>query len=201
MDEEDIIEFGADEVVLATGSMPDDLARQRWLPEAAELPGLENGNVYPCEEVFREQADLGKSVILLDEGGNWRGTGTAWFLADKGHDVTVVTPDALVGKELMRTTADFQIRASLAKLGVKFMVESIIEHWHGNRADIRSMLDGSTTSIEASAIVTATTNIVYNDTELALSETDLRFHVIGDCAAPRSAPYAFHDGRKVGLSL
>jgi 2,4-dienoyl-CoA reductase-like NADH-dependent reductase (Old Yellow Enzyme family)/thioredoxin reductase len=201
MDEQDILEFGADEVVLATGSLPDGLAKQRWLPEAAELPGLNNGKVYACEEVFRGQADLGKAVIVLDEGGNWRGTGTAWYLADKGHEVTIVTPDPMVGKELVRTTSDEQIRANLAKLGAKFIVESVIAHWQGDRAEIRSLLDGTITSIEASAIVTATTNVVDNEVELALSETDISCHIAGDAATPRSAPYAFHDGRKIGLVL
>ena len=201
MDEQDILEFGADEVVLATGSLPDGLAKQRWLPEADELPGLNNGKVYGCEEVFRGQADLGKAVIVLDEGGNWRGTGTAWYLADKGHEVTIVTPDPMVGKELVRTTSDEQIRANLAKLGAKFIVESVIAHWQGDRAEIRSLLDGTITSIEASAIVTATTNVVDNEVELALSETDISCHIAGDAAAPRSAPYAFHDGRKIGLAL
>jgi pyruvate/2-oxoglutarate dehydrogenase complex dihydrolipoamide dehydrogenase (E3) component len=162
---------------------------------------LSHGKVFSCEEAFRDQADLGKAVIVLDEGGNWRGTGTAWFLADKGHEVTIVTPDPMIGKELTHTTSDFKIRASLAKLGAHFMLESVIEHWHGNRAEIRSLLDGSTSSVEASAIVTATTNVVYNEVELALAETDIHFHVIGDAAAPRQAPYAFHDGRKIGLAL
>ena len=201
MDEQDIAEFGADEVVLATGSLPDASARQRWLPEADELPGLANGKVYSCEEVLREQADLGKAVIVLDEGGNWRGTGTAWFLADRGHEVTIVTPDAMIGKELTRTTSDFQIRSNLAKLGATFMLESVIEHWHGDRAEVCSLLDGSTSTVNASAIVTATTNRVDNTVELALAESGIRFHLIGDAAAPRTAPFAFHDGRKIGLSL
>jgi len=201
MDEQDIIEFGADEVVLATGSLPDGLARQRWLPEHEQLPGLENGHVYACEEVLREQAELGKAVIVLDEGGNWRGTGTAWYLADKGHQVTIVTPDELIGKELYRTTVDSRIRATLKKLGVSFMPESVITHWYGDHATVRSLLDGSKQLIDASAIVTATTNTVFNDVELALAESDIKFHLIGDAAAPRQAPYAFHDGRKIGLAL
>jgi len=201
MDEQDILEFGADEVVLATGSLPNGLAHQRWLPEHEQLPGLENGHVYACEEVLREQAKLGKAVIVLDEGGNWRGTGTAWYLADRGHEVTIVTPDELIGKELLRTTVDSRIRAVLKKLGVSFMPESVITHWHGNHATVRSLLDGSTQLIDASAIVTATTNTVFNDVELALAGSDIKFHLIGDAAAPRQAPYAFHDGRKIGLAL
>jgi 2,4-dienoyl-CoA reductase-like NADH-dependent reductase (Old Yellow Enzyme family)/thioredoxin reductase len=201
MDEKDIAEFGADEVVLATGSLPDGLARQRWLPDAEQLPGLENGHVYACEEVFREQAEIGNKVIVIDEGGNWRGTGTAWHLADKGHEVVIVTPDPMIGKELTRTTSDFQIRSALKKLGVQFMLESVVSHWHGDRAEVISLLDDSATSVEASAIVTATTNTVFNEVELALARTEIKLHVIGDAAAPRQAPYAFHDGRKIGLAL
>jgi thioredoxin reductase len=174
MDETDIAGFDADEVVLATGSMPDGLARQRWLPEAGQLPGLEHGKVFSCEEVFRGQADLGKSVIVIDEGGNWRGTGTAWFLADRGHEVTIVTPDAMIGKELTRTTSDFRIRSELKKLGVGFMLESVISRWHGDRAEIRCLLDASSCEVSASAIVTATTNSVFNEVELALAESHTR---------------------------
>jgi 2,4-dienoyl-CoA reductase-like NADH-dependent reductase (Old Yellow Enzyme family)/thioredoxin reductase len=201
MDHLDAIEFGADEIIIATGSMPDGLARQRWLPTEDELPGLNNGKVWSCEEVMRDQATLGNAVIVLDEGGNWRGTGTAWHLADQGHEVTLITPDALIGKELVRTIADIPIRGELAKSGARFMVESVIEHWHGDSADVRSLLDGTLTRIEASALVTATTNMACNDIERALNETEARLHVIGDCASPRSAPYAFYEGRKIGLSL
>ena len=201
MDEADIVEFGADEVVLAVGSMPDGLARQRWLPTEEAIPGIENGNIWSCEEVMRDQADLGKTVLILDEGGNWRGAGTAWHLANKGHQVTIVTPDAYVAKELTRTTADIQVRSSLAKSGARFIVESVIDHWHGHSADIRSMLDGSVTSVEASALVAATTNMASNDIELALHERSIKFHLIGDAASPRNAAYAFHEGRKIALSL
>jgi len=140
-------------------------------------------------------------VIVLDEGGNWRGTGTAWYLADKGHQVTIVTPDAYIGKELTRTTADHKIRSNLSRAGTRFMVESVIEQWHGNGADVRSLLNGEVTRIEASALITATTNMACNDIELALSKTDIKLHVIGDSASTRSAPYAFHEGRKIALGL
>jgi NADPH-dependent 2,4-dienoyl-CoA reductase/sulfur reductase-like enzyme len=151
--------------------------------------------------VFREQAALGRSVIVLDEGGNWRGTGTAWYLADKGHEVTIVTPDPMIGKEMVRAASDIQTRANLARLGVRFVLESVIERWHGDRADVRSLLDGSTSTVAASAIVTATTNVADNTIELALAASGTRFHLIGDAAAPRTAPFAFHDGRKIGLAL
>jgi len=44
------------------------------LPGEDKLPGLDNGNVWSCEEVLRGQAMLGDAIILLDEGGSWRST-------------------------------------------------------------------------------------------------------------------------------
>ena len=201
MDHIDVIEFAADDTIIATGSVPDGLGRQRWLASEEQMPGLEKGNLWSCEEVLRDQARLDDKVIVLDEGGNWRGAGTAWYLADKGHQVTIVTPDAYVGKELSRTTADFPIRSSLSKKGAVFMVDSVIEKWHGNGADVRCLLDGTVTFVAASALVTATTNMADNSIEQALQGSDVKFHVVGDCASPRSAPYAFYEGRKVALGL
>jgi len=107
----------------------------------------------------------------------------------------------MIGKEMVRAASDIQTRANLAKLGVRFVLESVIERWHGDRADVRSLLDGSASSIDASAIVTATTNSVDNSIELALAAAGVGFHLAGDAAAPRTAPFAFHDGRKIGLAL
>jgi len=58
-----------------------------------------------------------------------------------------------------------------------------------------------TSSIAASAIVTATTNSVDNSIELGLAEAGVGFHLVGDAAAPRTAPFAFHEGRKIGLAI
>ena len=52
------------------------------------------------------RARLGKCVLILDEGGNWKGCGTALKMAEEGHQVVLITPDPLVGKELQRTAAD-----------------------------------------------------------------------------------------------
>ncbi len=55
---------------------------------------------------MRREARLTGDVVLYDEGGNWRGIGTAWTLAERGHKVTLVTPAPFVGQEIARTSAD-----------------------------------------------------------------------------------------------
>ena len=81
---EEVIALAPDHVILATGSQPDADGFQRALPHLPRLPGIEKGGVWSPEEVMGRAARLGDEVILLDEGGNWRGCGTAWHLAEQG---------------------------------------------------------------------------------------------------------------------
>jgi len=199
LDADEIAAHPAETVILATGSLPDPEARQRWLPSAGPLPGRENGGVWSPEEVLRREARLGDTVIVVDEGGNWRGVGTAWALAEQGKRVVIVTPDPYVGKEITRTSADGPARARLARAGARFLTESVLTRWHGNGATVRSLLTGEEEVIPASALVMATTNQAFDPFPETFPGKTV--HRIGDCAAPRQAPYAFHEGRKVALEL
>lgn len=198
-DADDIRALAPDAVVLATGSLPDEEGFQRWLPGKDRLPGIELGNVWSPEDVMRRAATLGETVILCDEGGNWRGLGTAWALAERGHRVTIVTPEPFIGRELARTSADIGLRPRLAKLGVTFLTEHLIAAWHGQGATLRNLLTGEEMRHAASALVMSTTNRAFDP--LSADLADLETHLIGDAAAPRQAPYAFHEGRKAGRAL
>ena len=199
LDEDEIQTHPADIIILASGSLPDDTGFQRWLPHEPRLPGLDNGHVHSPEAILRREARPGHEVILYDEGSNWRGVGTAWWLAEQGHQVTIVTPEAFVGKEISRTAADGAARRALAAKGARFITESLIARWHGNGATIRSLLTGEETQLPASALVMATTNRSFDPFPETFAGKET--HRIGDCAAPRLAAYAFHEGRKLALSL
>jgi len=199
LEQDEVRAIGADVVVLATGSLPDEDATQRWLPQLGPLPGLENGQVYSAEDVMRREARLGDSVIVYDEGGNMRGVGTAWYLAETGKQLTLVTPDPFVGKELSRTSADIPIRAKLAQLGVQMLTEHAILNWSGNGARLKNLLDGAEVDVPSSALVMATTNRAFDPLSEELTDLDVR--LIGDAQAPRQAPWAFYEGRKCGLEI
>jgi NADPH-dependent 2,4-dienoyl-CoA reductase/sulfur reductase-like enzyme len=169
------------------------------MPQLGPLPGLANGQVYSAEDVMRRDARLGDHVIVYDEGGNMRGVGTAWHLAEAGKQVTLVTPDPFVGKELARTSADIPIRARLARLGVEMLCEHAVLEWRGNGALLRNLLDGSAREMASSALIMATTNRAFDPLSQDLSDLDTR--LIGDAQAPRQAPWAFYEGRKCGLEI
>lgn len=199
LEADEIAAHPAEVVILATGSLPDPNGFQRWLPHLDRLPGIDLGHVWSPEEVMRREARLGQTVILYDEGSNWRGVGTAWAMAEQGRQVVIVTPEAFVGREIARTAADGAARRKLAKLGARFMTEHCIAAWHGNGATVRNLLTGDEQVIEASDLVMSTTNRAFDPFPETFAGKEV--HRIGDCAAPRLAAYAFHEGRKAGLSL
>ena len=87
-----IRDFGADAVVLSTGSVPTRTGFQRALPHVDALPGAKQENVHAANDVLAGTARPGRRVLLLDDlNGWWPASGTALYLAERSHDVTVVT--------------------------------------------------------------------------------------------------------------
>lgn len=195
---DELAEYAADQVIIATGSLPDLSGVQRWRPDLPSLPGIDLPQVLAPEDVLR-RANTGDSVVVYDEGSNWRGVGTAWYLAEQGKSVTIITPEPFVGREIARTAADGAARKRMAQLGVTMLTEHCLTAWHGNGVTIRNMLTGTEQTIPASALVMATTNRAFDPFPETVAGKVL--HRIGDCTAPRLAAYAFHEGRKLALTL
>jgi NADPH-dependent 2,4-dienoyl-CoA reductase/sulfur reductase-like enzyme len=201
MDAEEVRAIGADAVVIATGALPAETGYQRGLPTRDRLPGIDRGNVWSVEDVMGRAARLGKRVLVLDDLGHWHGLGTAWALAEKGHSVTVVTPDPQIGRSILRTSGDYQLRQKFAELGVETILESAVEEWHGNAAVIVDLLSGKRRTLPFDSLVLATVNLPESGLVEALKDSGLEVHAIGDCLATRQAPAAIFEGRRLGLRL
>ena len=151
---------------------------------------------------MNRSAKLGKSVLLLDDVGTWKAGGTALQMIEKGHELSIVTPYPVVGREITRTGADLALRERLRKAGTRFYCESVVTEWNGNQAGIMDLLDGSEVEKEFDSLVLATVNVPVNELENELArEQSFEIHVIGDCLSPRQTPAATYEGRKVGMQL
>ena len=201
MEAGEVADFGADAVVLATGSLPSESSFQRNLPQLDRLPGIERGNVWSVHDVMSRTARPGTRVILLDDIGHWQGCGTAWHLAEQGHAVTLVVPHPMAAWDLLRTSVDWPLRRKLKELGVETITDSAVSEWHGDGATVVDLLSGGERRLEADALVFAT--VTQSETWLAdeLAGSDLEVHAIGDCVAPRHANMAIYEGRKLALAL
>ena len=200
MDADEVRTFGADVVVLATGSQPTAEGYQRALPHLDRLPGIERGNVCSAEAVMAREVRPGKRVVLLDEGANWKGAGTALALAEAGHELTIVTPAGMVAKEVERTAADIPIRKRLRELGARFVTDAAVREWRGDAAVV-TQFAGTDELVPADTLVIAACNRPEDGlaTELANSGLDVRS--VGDGVAARTAVMAIYEGRKVANDL
>ena len=201
MDAQEVRDFGADAVVLATGAQPAGTGFQKALPQLEALPGIDNGSVFSVDEIMARSARPGEQVILLDDIGHWDGLGTALHLAEAGHRVTVVTWLPVIGAELTRTTADWPIRRRFKQLGVRTFTETAIKEWHGGGATLVDLRDGEEIRIDADSLVLAGIPVAEDWLARDLQGSGLEIHTIGDSVHPRRVHMAIHEGRKVGLGL
>ncbi|MFV0460300.1 MAG: FAD-dependent oxidoreductase [Actinomycetales bacterium] len=195
--------YGADVVVVATGSQPTGQGFQRSLPEVDALTGVEHKAVHSVEDVLSRQARLGQRIVLLDDLGDWRGTGTAWYLAERGHQVSIVTGWPMVGYWLQRTASDGELRRRLAQLGVDWHTESVVTEWDGDGARVRSLLSGKEQLLPADALVLATTNQPESGIaeELRTAGYPGQVILVGDALSARLAVHAILDGYRTGVSV
>jgi 2,4-dienoyl-CoA reductase-like NADH-dependent reductase (Old Yellow Enzyme family) len=198
---EDVTGFDADAVILATGSLPAGTGSQRALPEIDELPGSDAPNVWSVEDVLGRLARPGRRVILLDDIGHWHGAGTAWWLAEQGHEVTIVTRFPMVAFELIRTATDWPLRQKLKTLGVRTIADAALTAWHGDAAEVVDLRDGAGQRLAADALVLATVNQSQTWLQDGLADRGLELHAIGDCVAPRLAVMAIYEGRELAMRL
>lgn len=200
LEADDIKAFGADEVIMATGSQPDGQGFQRFFPDRDSLPGIERGNVWSAEAVMNREARLGKRVIVLDETANWKGGGTALYLAEAGHEVIVVTPAASVMFEMARTNADILLRQRLRDKGARLITDAALREWHGDAATVATF-GGPDERIAADSLVIAATNVPERQVVDNLDSLSIGHRDIGDAVAARTAVMAIYEGRKTGMAL
>ncbi len=201
LDADEVMAFGADEVVMATGSQPDTSGFQRYLPLVDRMPGAELPNVGSIEDVLDNRLRVGERVVVVDDLGDWRGTGTAWHLAERGHRVVIVTSHAKVGKTIERTSGDWKLRSQLAQLGVVWHTECVVSEWTTKGATVRSLLDGSEQFEAADTLVLALVNIPETSVLDDVRTRNGSVRAVGDVVAARTAVQAIYEGRVTAMEL
>lgn len=201
LDADEVLAFGADEVVMATGSQPSATGFQRFLPLVERMPGVDLPNVGSVDDVLDNRLQVGHRVVVVDEFGDWRGGGTAWHLAEKGHEVVVVTSHPKVGQTIERTAGDLRLRANLARLGTTWHTESVVTEWTGRGATVRNLLDGTEQFVPADTLVLALLNTPEDSVLQDLADQHPGLHAVGDVVAARTAVQAIYEGRVTGMQL
>jgi dimethylamine/trimethylamine dehydrogenase len=92
MSADDILSYGADKVVLATGA--------HWATDGdnfvtkSAVPGIDASQPWVCtpEQILLQKKPVGDKVLVVDCDGYFTGISLAELLADQGKQVTILTP-------------------------------------------------------------------------------------------------------------
>lgn len=125
----DVLEFGADHVVIATGSRwrRDGFGRSHGLG----IPGFEdNKNVLTPDDLMDGRLPEGEVVVFDDDGG-YHATVVAELLAKSGRRVHFVTPEDVVAPWGQFTLEYRHVRKRLAELGVQVHVSKVVASYEG----------------------------------------------------------------------
>lgn len=190
-----------DHVVIATGAGPTKTGFQRPLPNRRKLPGVEQDNVFTLEEVLEGKTALtecsDKNVLILDDIGFRQGVGTAMFLAEKGHKVSLLTRTAMAAPELQATGNHNLLISQLKALDISIHTESLLLGWQNGLAEYAGCSDKTPLTAEFDYLVLATTNKANQTLENDVSHNSISFSMAGDCQGARKAHMAVYEGRKV----
>lgn len=160
---------GYDEVIAAIGPK---LKR-------ANIPGADRDNVVLAVDVFGKEAGLGKKIAVI--GGAEVGVETGMYLAQSGHEVTVMTRQ----KDLALDAAHAHYRTMLVAYysGIKTF-HSLPEVSYRSITDagvVYADAAGDEHVLEADTVVLATGQESNADAAIELYSSEYRLHMIGDC--------------------
>jgi len=198
---DDVDAFGADDVIVATGSRAPVTGFQRALPMVERMPGTDRPDAVSIQAVLAETVDVGPRVVVVDDVGDWRGLGTALYLAERGHDVTIVTSAAVVGGGLYHSAADGPLRARFSSAGGTMRPGTVVLSWDGEGATVRSGTGDAEERLPADTLVIAETAVAETGLADELRRRGIAFEAIGDCVAPRRASLAIYEGRELALRV
>ncbi|MGI9509253.1 MAG: FAD-dependent oxidoreductase, partial [Geminicoccaceae bacterium] len=198
---DEIKAVGADEIILATGSRPAGDGFQRALPHVRKLPGAGLPHVASPEAALDDAVELGKQVLIIDDDGGWRGVGTALYLADKGHAVTILTSALHVGQGIARSSSVGLMMKELTAADIQMVTSSAALDIDATRVRVRNLLTGQDSEIRADSVLLATAPVAEIELGSALENEGIAVTAIGDCVAPRQASMAIYEARRTALTL
>lgn len=205
---------GADElvgrfeaVVVATGSTPlrhGWTARrpERWSPDAAALPGVDQWNVYTPVDILGGRADLPYRILVVDDTGDRQAFVVAEYLARRRHAVHVVSQYPQLGHAFADGHDLPFAFGRLRRAGVTFTPNVEIAAIEDDTVTLADVHTGEATVLEdVDGVVLVLGNVADDSLARELDGSGLDVHLIGDAQAPRRIFNAIWEGEAAARRL
>jgi dimethylamine/trimethylamine dehydrogenase len=211
LDAQGALEYGAELVVVATGST--------WAPDGLNgftrgpLPGAVEGAHYcltPERIMVGGERPPGDHVLVYDCDGYYMGVSLAEKLASEGRRVTLVTPHAEAGPYLQYTWEASHVHRTLNRLEVRVVPHHVITEVEPGEISGHALWAKDKPVVwDADSVVLITQRVssdgIYHglkrDPETLQREGIAGVYRIGDCVEPRLVADCIFDGHRLAREI
>ncbi len=197
LDAEQILEFGADRVALATGASWRRDGTGRWHTDPVE--GCEGANVLTVDEVMSGITPAGP-VLVFDDEHYYMGGAIAEKLQRAGVETILATPSSMVSSWTEHTDEQVLIQARLIELGVRLELSSVLESIADGSVELSCAYSGRTRRLDVASVVMVTAR---DPADALFHELEERIDItrIGDCLAPGTIATAVYSGHRYAREM
>ncbi|MBE1282642.1 MAG: NAD(P)-binding protein [Rhodobacteraceae bacterium] len=203
---DDILEFGLEHVVIATGAKWRRDGIGRWNPTPV-LSGAET-NVLTPDDIM-DGAPVSGPVVVYDEDGGYLGNVIAEKLVKDGFDVTYVTPANEVAPYLALTMEQHKVIARLMELGIRIERLKSLAAIRDDEIELACVHGGESLKLPLGTAVVLTSRKPVDDVYQELTAREAEWadagiksvSQIGDCVAPSIIAAAVHAGHRLAREL
>ena len=204
---QDVLDYGAETVIIATGShwRGDGVAYTNAHP----IPGCDGRKVFTPDDVMSGKA-LEGPVVVFDDDHYYMGGVIAEKLRAAGHEVTIVTPLMELSRWTENTLELEKIMSQVLSMGIELITDHNIAQIGDNSIEIYNVYhDVKRQHLGYHSLVLATSRLP-NDAlyrELAAAPEKLekagikRLERIGDCVAAGTIQHAVYEGHRFAREL
>ena len=196
MTAQEILESGAQNIILATGATwrRDGVGRTLWKP----TPGYDQESIYNPDDLMEGKLPIG-NVVIYDDDHYYMGGVLAELLATNGCKVSLVTPAPLISYWSQFTLEQERIQGKLMKLGVKLYPQNVLSEIGKDCLKLSNTISGDEMELRCNGVVLVSdrtpNDSLYQSLKPALEEGKINsLRIIGDAEAPNIIAQAVFAG-------
>ena len=192
MTADDIVDFGADHVVLATGSA--------WRRDGIGVVHMDAGSfphALTPDDVFAGSPIIGP-VVIYDDEHYFMGGALAEKLRMAGHDVTLATPHATASSWTVVTDEQEFVQTRLMQAGVSLALSQIVTAQQHQTVTLRCAYTARETTHACGTLILVTGRMPDDGLYTALTASPQKFGLtrVGDCLQPSSVADAVYSAHR-----
>ena len=188
---DDIAEFDADHIVIASGA--------RWCAQGLgryHQQAITGNNLAHVTTPDDLSLDSGP-VVIFDDDHYYMGSVVAEHLRDLGHEVTLVTPASDVAAWSTHTLEQRFVEELLLAKGVRIVEKHALQLIRRDSVEVAHTVSSKTLTLEAATVVLVTMRHPNRGLYDELSAIDsLSVSAIGDCVSPSTIAAAVYSGHR-----